>query len=125
LVASEYGLLRYDPVEKVMMAATAVDGISDVGLTSLAASPDGKTALIGFEDGGLDLWTENDTRRISDIPASGAYPGKSSISAVVFATEQRAFAATGFGVVEINLAFGVIQGTYLLRSDGGTTPATI
>ena len=122
LVASEYGLLRYDPVEKVMMAATAVDGISDVGLTSLAASPDGKTALIGYEDGGLDLWTENDTRRISDIPASGAYPGKSSISAVVFATEHRAFAATGFGVVEINLAFGVIQGTYLLRSDGGTTP---
>ncbi|MFM1884472.1 MAG: hypothetical protein RL168_656 [Bacteroidota bacterium] len=121
LVASEYGLLRYDPVEKVMTAATAVDGISDVGLTCIAASPDGQTAIIGYEDGGLDLWTANDTRRISDIPSSGAYPGKSRISSVVFASKNRAFAATGFGVVEINLTYGVIQGTYLLRSDGGTT----
>ena len=74
-------------------------------------------------DGGLDIWSHQDVRRIGDIPQSGAYPGQSAIRAVVFASEQRAFAATGFGIVELNLTYGVVQGTYLLRADGGTTPA--
>ena len=66
LVASEYGLLRYDPVDKVMTAATAVDGLSDVGLTCIAASPDGQTAIVGYEDGGLDIWTDRGSRNTGE-----------------------------------------------------------
>lgn len=123
LVASPYGLLLYDPVDKVTTAATVVEGLSDVDLTCAEASPLGKKALLGYSDGGMDIWSHQDVRRIGDIPQSGAYPGQSDIRAVVFADEQRAFAATGFGIVELNLTYGVVQGTYLLRADGGTTPA--
>jgi len=123
LVASPYGLLLFDPVDKVTTAATVVEGLSDVDLTCAEASPLGKKALLGYSDGGMDIWSHQDVRRIGDIPQSGAYPGQSDIRAVVFADEQRAFAATGFGIVELNLTYGVVQGTYLLRADGGTTPA--
>lgn len=42
LVASPYGLLLYDPVDKVTTAATVVEGLSDVDLTCAEASPLGK-----------------------------------------------------------------------------------
>ena len=122
LVGSSYGLFMYDPKDKVSSSATVVEGLSDVGMTCLEGDPTGQKALLGYSDGGLDVWTPNDVRRIGDIPQSGAYPGQSDIRSLAFASPVRAFAATGFGIVEINLTYGVIQGTYLLRSDGGTTP---
>lgn len=122
LVGSSYGLFIYDPKDKVSSSATVVEGLSDVGMTCLEGDPTGQKALLGYSDGGLDVWTPNDVRRIGDIPQSGAYPGQSDIRSLAFASPVRAFAATGFGIVEINLTYGVIQGTYLLRSDGGTTP---
>ncbi|MDG1252785.1 MAG: hypothetical protein P8N56_03825 [Schleiferiaceae bacterium] len=122
LVGSSYGLLMYDPIDKVSTSASVVEGLSDVGMTCLEGDPTGQKALLGYSDGGIDVWTPNDVRRIGDIPQSGAYPGQSDIRSLVFASPIRAFAATGFGVVEINLVYGVIQGSYLLRSDGGTTP---
>lgn len=122
LAASPYGILLYDVGDKSITAATVVDGLNDVDVTCAEASPQGKKALLGYKDGGMDVWSTHDVRHIGDIPQSGAYPGLSDIRAVVFADENRAFAATGFGIVELNLLYGVVQGTYLLRADGGTTP---
>ncbi|HAB31202.1 MAG TPA: hypothetical protein DCE13_01530 [Cryomorphaceae bacterium] len=123
LIASPFGLLHYDPADKVITASTVVEGLSDVDMTCMEGAPNGHLALLGYADGGMDIWSPQDVRRIGDIPNSGAYPGQSDIRALAFASNQRAFAATGFGIVEVNIPYGVVQGTYLLRDDGGTTPA--
>ena len=121
--ASKYGLLRYDRINNTISDFTKVDGLNGVGITEMESSPNGYKALLGYEDGLLELLTEKEIRRIPDIPQSGKYPGKSKINSISFDGENRAFAATDFGVVELDLSFGVIKGTYLLKEDESTTKA--
>ncbi len=121
IAASKYGLLRFNISENVISDFTKVDGLNGTGLTEMESSPNGIDVLLGYEDGLMELWSSNIIREIPDIPQSGKYPGRSSINAFVFDGEDRAFAATGFGVVELDLSYGVVKGTYLLRDDGTPT----
>ena len=77
--ASKYGLLRYDRINNTISDFTKVDGLNGVGITEMESSPNGYKALLGYEDGLLELLTEKEIRRIPDIPQSGKYPGKSKI----------------------------------------------
>jgi len=121
MAASNYGLLRFNSSENIISDFTKVDGLNGVELTEIESSPNGIDVLLGYEDGLMELWNSDIIREIPDIPQSGKYPGKSSINAFVFDGEDRAFAATGFGVVELDLLYGVVKGTYLLKDDGNTT----
>ena len=123
IAASSYGLLRYDLVNDVLSDFTKVNGLGGTSITAIKASPNSKELLIGYEDGLLELWSENNIIQIPDIPASGRYPGKSRINSISFDGENRAFIATGFGVVELDLTFGVTKGTYVLSQDGSTVEA--
>jgi len=120
IAASSYGLLRYDLVGDVLSDFTKVDGLGGIGITAIKASPNSKELLIGYEDGLLELWSENNIIQIPDIFASGRYPGKSRINSISFDGENKAFVATGFGVVELDLIYGVVKGTYILSQDGTT-----
>jgi hypothetical protein len=120
IAASSYGLLRYDLVNDVLSDFTKVDGLGGIGITAIKASPNSKELLIGYEDGLLELWSENNIIQIPDISASGRYPGKSRINSISFNGENKAFVATGFGVLELDLIYGVIKGTYILSQDGTT-----
>ena len=80
IAASSYGLLRYDLVNDVLSDFTKVDGLGGIGITAIKASPNSKELLIGYEDGLLELWSENNIIQIHDISASGRYPGKSRIN---------------------------------------------
>ena len=121
IAASKYGLLRFNLSENIISDFTKVDGLNGVGVTEIESSPNGIDILLGYGDGLIELWNSNIIREIPDIPQSGKYPGKSSINAFVFDGEDRAFAATGFGVVELDLSYGVVKGTYLLKDDGTPT----
>ena len=121
IAASNYGLLRFNSSENIISDFTKVDGLNGVELTEVESSPNGIDVLLGYEDGLMELWNSDIIREIPDIPQSGKYPGRSSINAFVFDGENRAFAATGFGVVELDLLYGVVKGTYLLKDDGNTT----
>ena len=121
IAGSKYGLLRFNFSENTISDFTKVDGLTGVGLTEIESSPNGIDILLGYEDGLIELWNSDNIREIPDIPQSGKYPGRSSISSFVFDGEDRAFAATEFGVVELDLSYGVVKGTYLLKDDGTPT----
>lgn len=121
LAASDYGMIVYDRVNRSTYAYSLSDGLSNLGLTTIEACKDGRTILMGYEDGQIDLWTQTQTRIIADIPKSGQHLGKTQIHDFAVVNNKRAFAAAGFGVVEIDMELALIKGTYLLRLDGLTT----
>lgn len=121
LALSDYGIMHLEWPDRVLSAHSSVEGLSGVGLTGLAASPDGSFALIGYRDGRIDRWTPDDVQTIDDIPRSGQFQGRTSVNEFAFATANRVFAATAFGVVELDLALNAIRGTYRMRTNSDPT----
>ncbi|MGA1398481.1 MAG: hypothetical protein ACO31K_07530, partial [Schleiferiaceae bacterium] len=121
LALSEYGIMRLEWPERVLSAQSSVEGLSGVGLSGMAASPDGSFALIGYHDGRIDRWTSDDVRTLDDIPRSGLFQGRTEVKEFAFASANRAFAATSFGVVELDLSLNAIRGTYRMRTNSDPT----
>jgi hypothetical protein len=76
LALSPYGLVSLEVDGRVLTAQSTVEGLSGVGMTSLVAGPDGRYALIGYQDGRIDRWTPSEVRSIDDIPRSGQFQGR-------------------------------------------------
>jgi len=58
-VAFENGLFEYDVESGEKFLWTAANYLSDVGLTSLCYAPVNNTLVVGYENGNLDLITNN------------------------------------------------------------------
>jgi len=117
LAMSTYGLMSLEFDGRVLTSYSTVEGLSGVGLTSLAASPDGRFALIGYEDGRIDRWTPNEVRTLDDVPRSGQFQGRTAVREWAFASPSRVFAAADFGLLELDLNLNVVRGTYRMRAD--------
>lgn len=117
LAMSAYGLMSLELDGRVLTSTSTVEGLSGVGLTSLTASPDGRFALIGYEDGRIDRWTPSEVRTLDDVPRSGQFQGRTAVREWAFASPSRAFAATDFGLLELDLELNVVRGTYRMRAD--------
>lgn len=118
---SRYGLLHLAFRDRVVTSVSTVEALSGVGLTALTSAPDGRSALIGYEDGRIDWWTPAQVRTVDDIPRSGQFQGRTAVRAFAFASPSRVFAASDFGVVELDLDFFAVRGTYRMRTDSEPT----
>ena len=121
LALSPYGLTSLEWPDRVLTGSSSVEGLSGVGLTALAAGPGGGFALVGYADGRIDRWTPDDVQTLDDIPRSGQYQGRTAIRDWAFASATRAFAASDFGVVEVDLELNAVRGTYRLRTSTAPT----
>ena len=121
LALSEFGITSLEWPDRVLTGHSSVEGLSGVGLSGLAASPDGSFALLGYRDGRIDRWTPNDVRTLDDIPRSGQFQGRTEVLEFAFASADRVFAATAFGVVELDLSLNAVRGTYRMRTNSDPT----
>ena len=121
LALSEFGITSLEWPDRVLAVHSSVEGLSGVGLTGLAASPDGSFALLGYRDGRIDRWTPDDVRTLDDIPRSGQFQGRTEVLEFAFASADRVFAATSFGVVELDLQLNAVRGTYRMRTNSDPT----
>ena len=121
LALSEFGITSLEWPDRVLAVHSSVEGLSGVGLTGLAASPDGSFALLGYRDGRIDRWTPDDVRTLDDSPRSGQFQGRTEVLEFAFASADRVFAATSFGVVELDLQLNAVRGTYRMRTNSDPT----
>jgi hypothetical protein len=124
LALSEFGITSLEWPDRVLTGHSSVEGLSGVGLSGLAASPDGSFALLGYRDGRIDRWTPDDVRTLDDIPRSGQFQGRTEVLEFAFASADRVFAATAFGVVELDLSLNAVRGTYRMRTNSDPTYVT-
>jgi hypothetical protein len=92
------------------------NGLSDVGITSIAADPTGVYLIVGYENGNVDIIKNNQTTNIVDIK-SKLMSSKKSINHIVFLS-NKAFLATGFGIVVLDYINAQLVDTYILSPIG-------
>lgn len=109
-VAFENGLFEYDVESSEKFLWTAANYLSDVGLTSLCYAPENNTLLVGYENGNLDLISNN---VIFNLPALvlANILGNKRINKMTY-HEGFVYVSCGIGVMKINPERREVADTY-------------
>ena len=117
--ASDAGVLVVDIADNSSRRFSTIDGLSDVGVTALGASPEGNVVLIGYETGVMDIIVDGSIHHVYDIFRSNVI-GDKSINHFMFYNE-RCYISTGFGIVEYDYNKQEVRETYLIGKNGAYT----
>ncbi len=113
-VGTKGGLFSYDSTDNDLEIFTSVNGLSDQDIRSLSYNTDQQTLVIGYASGNIDLLKNGTVKNINAI-VSKNIPVNKSINHIL-QRGNRAYLATGFGIVEVDLILGEIKNTYLIGS---------
>ena len=95
------------------------NGLNDVGVATMAYSADDRCLVVAYDNANLDLVADGRTYNISDIKRSDV-AGDMRIHSIRFRV-GRAYLATGFGVVVLDLTRREIKETWYLGAGGSHT----
>ena len=104
------GVLLYDEETKEKSLLTSVNALSDVAVSTIGYEPISGTVIVGYENGNLDLLTDNRTDNIPFIKLS-SLQGLKTILRIV-CRNGKVYAATGFGIVVIDPVKREVKETY-------------
>ncbi len=114
--ASNYGLVVFNKSDNSLERINKVHGLSDFGITALAYARDHKLIMIGYENGNLDMISNNSFVNLQDIRRSSIL-GSKRINRFLVDGEQ-AYLACDFGIVQLDLTTLLINDTYFIGSGG-------
>jgi hypothetical protein len=115
-VSTGQGLFYYDKLTGETDRLTKVNGLSDVGIKSIAYSDDYDVLVIGYYNGNLDLLKDNEIVNVSDIKRKTIIAEK-SINSIDF-IDQYAVLSTGFGIVLFDIDRDEIKSTWYIGNLG-------
>ena len=114
--ATRMSLFRYDVAENVVQPMTKVNGLTDVGISTMAYNPATQMLAVAYNNSGLDLVHKGQVHHIADIHYSGI-GGDKKVYNIRF-NGRKVYLATGFGVVVVDADRHEIEETYYLGPDG-------
>ena len=114
--ATRMSLFRYDVAENVVKPMTKVNGLTDVGISTMAYNPATQMLAVAYNNSGLDLVHKGQVHHIADIHYSGI-GGDKKVYNIRF-NGRKVYLATGFGVVVVDADRHEIEETYYLGPDG-------
>ena len=118
--ATPYGLVVFNQADQSLERINKVHGLSDFGITSLAWSAAHNVMVIGYENGNLDFIRDGVVSNMRDILQANIL-GSKSINKILF-KNNRAYVATGFGIVELNPDQLLIMDTWFIGPFGSIVP---
>jgi len=98
--ASEVGLYSYDVKEGVIEKYNKINGLSDIGISSIASIPNENSVFIGYENGNIDILQNGKVSNIPDLKNKTVANSK-RINHIDF-IDDRAYCATDFGILVVN-----------------------
>lgn len=118
-VASSNGLFWFESATRTIGKLSTVNGLSDVGISTIAHSPFQDLLMIGYENGNIDIMLPN---RFHNIPyiRTKLMQGSKRINHFCFVSPTRVLVSTDFGIVDINLQRFEISDTYFIGAGGAT-----
>ncbi len=114
--ATDGGLFFIDLTDNSLNKITTSDGLSDIGIQTLAWNESKKLLMIVYKNSNIDLITDNKVINLSDLKRK-LLPGDKTVYNVLFSGDE-AYLACGFGIVEINLSKAEVKGTYMIGENG-------
>jgi hypothetical protein len=114
--ATDGGLFYLVKSDNSLHKISTENGLSDVGIRTLAWNDSRKLLLVAYENSNIDLILEKKIINLNDIKRK-LLSGDKTIYNVIFQGNE-AFLACGFGIVDIDLDKSEIKGTYIIGELG-------
>ena len=118
--ASHNGISIYRTATNEVSTFSKVQGLSGVGISSIAYSESLSILAVGYTDGTIDLVQNDRVTTIVDIK-NKVLQGSKEITSFLFIGD-RLLIASGFGIVEYNLTRSEIRDTYFVGNGGSQVP---
>lgn len=97
-VGTKGGIIIYDTAGKQLRTFTTANGLLDVSVSSLFYDSLSKSVFVGFDNGIIDVFRNNEWKHITDIfDASKQYPNRKINTFLT--REDTLYVATAFGIV--------------------------
>ena len=115
-VATENSLFYLDVEEETLNRVSTVNGLSDVGIATIAKDPQKNILVVAYNSAKIDIIENNSIYSMLDIEMENII-GDKSINKIVF-NENNAYLSCSFGIIELNTERKEIANTFYLNSNG-------
>ena len=113
---ADKGLFHYDRQEQTLSRMSKVDGLSDVGISTVAYDPVSRYLVVAYNNANVDVVYDDKVYNISDIKRS-SISGDKGIRNIRF-QNHKAYLACTFGIVVVDLERREIAETYYIGTGG-------
>jgi ligand-binding sensor domain-containing protein len=111
-----YSLFSVDPTDNSIERWSKTNGLSETGITAIAAEPSGNRIIIGYTNSNIDVLVDDKVTNINALKNANI-AGDKSIQAI-YINQQLAYVATGIGIIVLNLTKYEIKDTYIIGTGG-------
>ncbi len=118
VAATTNGLLFADKITKKLTTLTKADGLSGIGISSIAYAPDPKILLVGYENGQMDLIRNDQVMNFPDLTMKAGLSDKTIRR--IFSEGNFAWLCCTFGIVKIDLLKMEVAETWYLGAGNDT-----
>jgi len=116
--ATPYCVFYIDKDDWSINRLNKVNGLSDIGVTSVSYSDEYSTVVITYENANIDLIQRNEIINIPDIKRKPILGKKSINKAIV--KDRYAYLCCGFGIVVLDLMKNEVKDTYYIGNQGAS-----
>lgn len=114
--ASESGLFKFHKQDGDIVRFTKINGLSDIGYSSIAWSNDNNSLVIAYNNTNLDIIQDGEIINVPDIKDK-SIPGNKTINNIHIRGDY-AYLACGFGIVVLDIVKHEIKDTYYIGPEG-------
>jgi len=114
--ATRQSVFKYNISGNNLEKLSRVEGLSDIGISSINFSNELNLLLIAYENSNLDIVQGNKIFNLSDIKRK-QIPGLKTINNILFLDEY-AYLSCSFGIVVVNIEKHEIKDTYYIGNEG-------
>jgi hypothetical protein len=115
-LTSDGSLYSFNTRDNSIQKHSKINGLSDVSISTIGYSAERKTFVIGYQNGNIDLISNDSIINVPDVKRK-LIMGDKSINNVIF-RNQYAYLACGFGIVQLDLSKREIRDTYIFGPGG-------
>lgn len=115
-VATPYALFSYNPFSEDVERLNKTNKLSDTGVSCVEYDPETDIIVVGYSNGNLDLLGKEIKVNVPDVKISSLIGDKGIYGMEIF--QKKAYLATGFGIVVLDLERFEIKDTYLIGDNG-------
>jgi hypothetical protein len=116
--ASEYGYFIFNTNDNSYKGYSTVDGMSDLGINSMAYNSEKDIVFFSYSSGNIDLLNNGDITNIPDLKNKVLNYSKGANS--VYFNGSYAYCCHNFGIIVVNLDKNEIKDTYEIGSSSET-----
>ena len=114
--STPYAVFYINKEDNSIVRITKINGLSDIGISSMNYSKENNTLIIAYSNANIDLIKNNSIINISDIKRKPIL-GNKTINSIYF-IGKNAYLCCGFGIVVLDVVKEEIRDTYYIGKDG-------